>query len=59
MTWVRRVGLGLLLAWAVFWMEFNVASAFGEWSGPGSSGFEVGHLVVGALIAAVIVLAWW
>ena len=41
MTWVRRVGLGLLPAWAGFWVWFNVASAFGEWSGRGSAGIEV------------------
>jgi hypothetical protein len=39
-------------------MWFNVASAFGERSGPGSSGIDRGHLVVGAVIAAVNVLAW-
>jgi hypothetical protein len=58
MIWVRRVGLGLLLAWAGFWVWFNVASAFGERSGLGSTGIEVGHLVPGVVIAAVSVLAW-
>ena len=57
MTWVRRVGLGLLLAWAGFWVWFNVASAFGERSGPGSAGIEVGHLALGAVIAVFGVLA--
>ena len=58
MTWVRRVGLGLLLAWAGFWVWFNVASAFGERSGPGSAGIEVGHLALGAVIAVFGVLVW-
>jgi hypothetical protein len=58
MTWVRCVGLGLLLAWAGFWVWFNVASAFGERSGLGWAGIEVGHLALGAVIAAVSVLAW-
>jgi hypothetical protein len=53
--WARRVGLGLLLVWASFWVWFNVASAFGERGGHGA---EPGHLVVAAVIAAAAVLAW-
>jgi hypothetical protein len=55
MIWARRVGLGLLLAWASFWVWFNVASAFGE---GGGQGVEPRHLILAAIIAAVTAVAW-
>jgi hypothetical protein len=55
MTWGRRVGLGLLLAWAGFWVWFDVAAAFGEAEGPG---VDPRHLLMAAVLAAAAGLAW-
>jgi hypothetical protein len=58
MIWMRRIGLGLLFAWAGFWVWFNLASAFGEPGAHGPARIEVGHLAMAAVIAAVSVAAW-
>jgi hypothetical protein len=55
MTWGRRVGLGLLLAWAGSWVWFDVAAAFGEAEGPG---VDPRHLLMAAVLAAAAGLAW-
>jgi hypothetical protein len=55
MTWGRRVGLGLLLAWAGFWVWFGLAAAFGGVEGPG---VDPRPLLMAAVIAAAAGLAW-
>jgi hypothetical protein len=53
MRYVRPIGLIVLGLWAGFWVPFNVASGLGE-----GAGIEVGHLLLGAVIAAAAGLAW-
>jgi hypothetical protein len=53
MRYLRPIGLTVLGLWAGFWVFFNVASGLGE-----GAGIEVGHLLLGAVIAAAAGLAW-
>jgi hypothetical protein len=55
MIWARRIGLALLVAWALFWVWFNIASAFGE---GGGQRIEPQHLVLAGIIATVTAVAW-
>ncbi|GIW86018.1 MAG: hypothetical protein KatS3mg108_0342 [Isosphaeraceae bacterium] len=55
--WLRGTARGLVLTWALFWIWFNLMSAFSE--GPTAhTDARAGHLGLAALIGAVAVLAW-
>lgn len=55
--WLRVLARGVVVVWALFWIWFNVMSAFGELGTDGLGG-TLGHLGLAAVVLATGVLAW-
>ena len=59
MRWVNRIGWGILLAWAGFWLWFNLAAGMGEFAEAGRVGDSLGHLAIALPIVGVVALTWY